>query len=126
MSARPKLGRGDAGVAEGLEQLSPHLGSVTAVTAGPHVVLRATGPSLPNVLAAVLLSVRDQMPEPPHVYFEWSESGPAQNALRFLFGGEGDVPPLTHEVPRRAEPEPEPEPDLDPDPDQRPRTHAGR
>ena len=75
------------------------------------------GTSVPNVLAAVLLSVRDQMSEPPHVYFEWSESGPAQNALRFLFGGEGDVPPLTHEVLRRAEP--------DPDPDQRPMTHAG-
>jgi hypothetical protein len=88
---------------------------VTAVTVGPHVVLRATGTSVPNVLAAVLLSVRDQMPEPPHVYFEWSETAPALNALRFLFAGEGDVPPLTHEVLRRAEP----------DPDRRPVTHAG-
>lgn len=88
---------------------------VTAVTVGTHQVLRATGTSVPNVLAAVLLSVRDAVPEPPHVYFEWSEGGPAQNALRFLFAGEGDVPPLTHEILRRAEP----------DPARRPQVHAG-
>jgi hypothetical protein len=88
---------------------------VTAVDVGPHKVLRATGPSVPNVLAAVLLTVRDRTPEPPHVYFEWSEKGPAQNALRFLFAGEGDVPPLTHEILRRAEP----------DPARRPIVHAG-
>ena len=46
---------------------------VTAVDIGAHQVLRAVGPSVPNVLAAVLLAVRDQTPEPPHVYFEWSE-----------------------------------------------------
>ena len=28
-----------------------------------------------------------------------------ENALRFLFAGEGDVPPLTHEILRRAEPD---------------------
>jgi hypothetical protein len=79
---------------------------VTAVNVGAHQVLRAVGPSVPNVLAAVLLAVRDQTQEPPHVYFEWSEKGPGQNALRFLFAGEGDVPPLTHEILRRAEPDP--------------------
>jgi hypothetical protein len=88
---------------------------VTAVQVGHHQVLRATGPSVPNVLAAVLLSIRDRTSEPPHVYFEWSEKGPAQNALRFLFAGEGDVPPLTHEILRRAEP----------DPVRRPVVHAG-
>lgn len=40
------------------------------------------------------------------MYFEWSEKPPGENALRFLFAGEGDVPPLTHEVLRRAEPDP--------------------
>lgn len=79
--------------------------TVTAACVAGHDVLRATGSSVPNVLAAVLLAVRDRMPEPPHVYFEWSEKGPGRNALRFLFAGEGDVPPLTHEVLRRAEPD---------------------
>ena len=54
-------------------------------------MLRATGPSVPNVLAAILLDVRDRMPMPPHAYFEWSEKGPGQNALRFLIAGEGDI-----------------------------------
>jgi hypothetical protein len=89
--------------------------SLTATTVGRHVVLRATGVSVPNVLAAVLLYVRDRMPEPPHAYFEWSERAPGQNALRFLLAGEGDIPPLTHEILRRAEP----------DPARRPQVHVG-
>ena len=58
--------------------------AVTATDVGGHHILRATGPSVPNVLAAILLDVRDRMPIPPHAYFEWSEKGPGQNALRFL------------------------------------------
>ncbi len=88
---------------------------VTGVRVGHHRVLRATGPSVPNVLAAVLLAVSEQDDMPAHVYFEWSEKGPGQNALRFLFAGEGDVPPLTHEILRRAVP----------DPDERPIVHVG-
>ena len=88
---------------------------VTAARVGHHRILRATGPSAPNVLAAVLLAVSEQDDMPPHVYFEWSEKGPGQNALRFLLAGEGDVPPLTHEILRRAEP----------DPDKRPCVHVG-
>ena len=76
---------------------------VVALTVGDHHVLRATGTSVPNVLAAVLLAVRDRFSEPPHVYFEWSENGPGENALAFLFAGEGDIPPLTREILRRAE-----------------------
>ena len=79
--------------------------SVRGVTVGRHAILRATGTSVPNALAAVLLAIRDQMPVPPHVYFEWSERAPGENALRFLVGGEGDIPPLTHEILRRAEPD---------------------
>ena len=78
---------------------------VTGVRVGHHRVLRATGPSVPNVLAAVLLAVSEQDGMPSHAYFEWSERGPGQNALRFLFAGEGDVPPLTHEILRRAVPD---------------------
>ena len=77
--------------------------TVTSEVIGAHYVLRATGPSVPNVLAAVLFDVRDRMGRPPHVYFEWSERAPGQNVLRFLLAGEGDIPPLTHEIIRRAE-----------------------
>jgi hypothetical protein len=89
-----------------------HVGSAVV---GGHYVLRATGPSVPNVLAAVLLDVRDRVSKPPHIYFEWSEKAPGQNVLRFLLAGEGDVPPLTHEIIRRAEP----------DADRRPQVHVG-
>ena len=79
---------------------------VTAARVGAHRVLRATGPSVPNVLAAVLLAVSDQDDMPSHIYFDWSEKAPGQNALRFLFAGEGDIAPLTHEILRRAVPDP--------------------
>lgn len=88
---------------------------VTAARVGHHRVLRATGPSVPNVLAAVLLAASEQDDMPSHIYFEWSERAPGQNALRFLFAGEGDVPPLTHEILRRAEP----------NSDRRPVVHVG-
>jgi hypothetical protein len=88
---------------------------VTAARVGHHRVLRATGPSVPNVLAAVLLAVSELDDMPSHIYFEWSEKGPGQNALRFLFAGEGDIPPLTHEILRRAEP----------DESKRPQVHVG-
>jgi hypothetical protein len=78
---------------------------VTSAVVGAHYVLRATGPSVPNVLAAILLDVRDRVSKPPHAYFEWSQKAPGQNVLRFLLAGEGDVPPLTHEILRRAEPD---------------------
>jgi hypothetical protein len=78
---------------------------VTSAMVGKHSVLRASGPSVPNVLAAVLLDVRDKMGKPPHAYFEWSQKAPGQNVLRFLIAGEGDVPPLVHEILRRAEPD---------------------
>ena len=89
-----------------------HVGSAVV---GAHYILRATGPSVPNVLAAVLLDVRDRVSKPPHIYFEWSEKAPGQNVLRFLLAGEGDIPPLTHEIIRRAEP----------DPTRRPQVHVG-
>ncbi len=91
---------------------------VTASRVGRHRILRASGTSVPNVLAAVLLAVRNDKStgtEPPHVYFEWSERAPAQNVLRFLLAGEGDIPPLTHEILRRSEA----------DPARRPQVHVG-
>ncbi len=78
---------------------------VTHQMVGQYNVLRAAGPSVPNVLAAVLLKIGQKMPAQPHAYFEWSEKGPAENVLRFLLSGEGDIPPLTHEILRKAVPD---------------------
>lgn len=88
---------------------------VTSVQVGKHRILRARGSSVPNAIAAFLLHVRDVDAEVPHVYFEWSERAPGQNALRFLLAGEGDIPPLTHEILRKAEP----------DEARRPQVHVG-
>ncbi len=79
---------------------------------GRHTVLRASGTAVPNVLAAVLLEVNKRTTEPPHCYFEWSEKSPVQNMLRFLVSGEGDTPPLVHEILRKAEREPRWRPQL--------------
>ncbi|KGN37795.1 amino acid transporter [Knoellia subterranea] len=89
--------------------------SVRAVRVGRHEILRASGTSVPNVLAAVFLDIRDRTGIPPHGYFEWSDRAPGANVLRFLLAGEGDVPPLTHEILRRAEP----------DEERRPKVHVG-
>jgi hypothetical protein len=81
---------------------------------GEYRILRARGSSVPNTIAALLLHLRGKG-APPQVYFQWSEDSPAASAMRFLIAGEGDVPPLTHEILRRAEP----------DRDRRPIVHAG-
>ncbi len=77
-------------------------------------ILRARGSSVPNTIAALLLHLRGKG-TPPQVYFQWSEDGPMAAAFRFLIAGEGDVPPLTHEILRRVEP----------DRDRRPIVHVG-
>ncbi|WP_413774464.1 amino acid transporter [Micropruina sonneratiae] len=82
---------------------------------GRHAVLRARGVAVPNTLAAIMLEVARQTAVPPHIYFAWSERGPAENAMLFLIGGGGDIPPLTHEILRVAEP----------DPARRPLVHVG-
>ena len=78
---------------------------VRGVQVGEFQILRARGSSIPNALAAFLLQVRDLTGTPPHVYFEWGEEGPLRNALRFVVAGEGDIPPLTQEILRQAEPD---------------------
>src|SRR5579884_3816561 len=70
-------------------------------------ILRAEGASVPNTLAAVLLHLRDLTGTIPHAYFSWTEGKPLVEVLRFLFFGEGDVAPVTHEIIRGAEPDPE-------------------
>jgi len=78
---------------------------VKGVQVGQYQILRIQAVSVPNALAAFLLYVRDLVATPPHVYFEWDTDPPVHNALRFLIAGEGDIPPLTHEVLRQAEPD---------------------
>ena len=69
---------------------------------GPHCVLRASSPAVPNSIAALLVEIQKMTGHNPHVYFGWTEGNPIAFLFRFLFLGEGDVPPVTHEVLRRA------------------------
>ncbi len=78
-------------------------------------VLTVESSTVPNALAALLLQIRDQTGHRPHIYFEWTEGHPAANFIRFMFGGVGEVAPVTREVVRRAEP----------DRSIRPHVHAG-
>jgi hypothetical protein len=69
---------------------------------GPHRVLRATSPAVPNAVAALLIHVRDLTGLIPDAYFGWAEGGPLSHALRYLALGEGDTAPVTREVLRKA------------------------
>ncbi|MBZ9712426.1 amino acid permease [Deinococcus multiflagellatus] len=87
---------------------------VTGLQVGPYAILKARGSSIPNTIAAVMLHLRGKG-APPQVYMRWTEESPLQLALDFVIGGRGDVPPLTREILRRAEP----------DRDRRPIVHVG-
>ncbi|MFJ5806459.1 amino acid transporter [Streptomyces sp. NBC_01426] len=78
-------------------------------------VLTLESSSIPNALAALLLHVRDETGQRPHIYFEWTEGNPMANFLRFFLFGQGEVAPVTREVIREAEP----------DRARRPHVHAG-
>ncbi|WP_288402232.1 amino acid transporter [uncultured Deinococcus sp.] len=87
---------------------------VTGLRIGRYGVLRARGSSVPNTIAAVMLHLRGKG-APPQVYMRWTEESPLHLLFDFLIGGRGDVPPLTREILRRAEP----------DRDRRPIVHVG-
>ncbi|WP_261368017.1 amino acid transporter [Acrocarpospora catenulata] len=71
-------------------------------------ILRTSSPAIPNTIAALLLYLRDQTGKTPHVYFHWAAEGnPIGALLRYLVFGGGDIPPLTREVLRQAEPDAE-------------------
>jgi hypothetical protein len=82
---------------------------------GRYRVLTFSSATVPNALATLLLTVRDQTDRLPHIYFEWTEGNPAANLLRFLIFGVGEVAPVTREIIRRAEP----------DRERRPHVHVG-
>jgi hypothetical protein len=75
---------------------------VSGERVGKYAVLRAKSPVVANSIAAFLIYLEQTTGHIPHVYFEWTEGNPIGNLFRFLFLGQGDVAPLTHEVLRRA------------------------
>jgi hypothetical protein len=80
--------------------------SVRGVEVGGHRVLRAEATAIPNGIAALLFHLRDATGKRPAVYFNWGEGNPVLHLVKYLLTGHGDVPPLTREVVRRAEPDP--------------------
>ncbi|MDF5755158.1 amino acid transporter [Spongiactinospora sp. TRM90649] len=79
-------------------------------------ILRMQSTTVANAIAALLLYLRDQTGKTPHVYFHWAAEGnPIGALLRYLIFGGGDIPPLTREVLRQAEP----------NADRRPIVHVG-
>ncbi|HWG19597.1 MAG TPA: hypothetical protein VG225_03640 [Terracidiphilus sp.] len=79
--------------------------SVQGRRIGKHCVLSARSPMVSNSIAAFLIHVGKMTRCVPHIYFKWKEGNPVANIFRFLFLGEGDTAPLTHEVLRKAIPE---------------------
>jgi len=79
---------------------------VTGERIGKHRVLRATSPVVANAFAALLIALEKETGQVPHAYFHWNEGNPIANFFEFLFLGEGDTAPITHEVLRRAISEP--------------------
>jgi hypothetical protein len=72
---------------------------------GNHCILRARSPMVSNSIAALLIHIERTTHRVPHIYFKWTEGNPVANIFRFLFLGEGDAAPLTHEVLRKAVPD---------------------
>ena len=79
---------------------------VQGVQRRPYRVLRCKSPAIPNAIAALLLHIRDQTGQIPHVYFGWTEGNPITYLMKFLAFGEGDTAPVTREVLRQSEPDP--------------------
>jgi hypothetical protein len=78
---------------------------ITGERIGKHAVLRGRSPVVANAIAATLIHLEQTTGRNPHGYFQWTEGNPVGNLFRFLFLGEGDAAPLTHEVIRRAIPD---------------------
>ncbi len=70
-----------------------------------HTVLYARSPTVANSIAAFLIYLEQTTGCIPRAYFKWRDGNPVANVFRFVFLGEGDTAPITHEVLRRAVPE---------------------
>lgn len=82
---------------------------------GKYRILKCQCPAVPNALAALLLFIRDQTNQIPHIYMGWTEGNPIVYILRYLFLGEGETAPIAREILREVEP----------DPLKRPKVHVG-
>jgi hypothetical protein len=69
---------------------------------GRHCIFFASSPVVANSIAAFLIELEKRTGKVPHAYFSWTEGNPVANIFRYIFLGEGDTAPLTHEVLRRA------------------------
>jgi len=72
---------------------------------GRHCILHVRSPMVANSIAALLIHIEKVTGRVPHIYFKWTEGNPVANIFRFLFLGEGDAAPITHEVLRKAVPD---------------------
>jgi len=79
---------------------------VRGAEVGGHRVLRAETTAVPNGITALLSHLLNLTGKRPSVYFNWGEGNPLLHLLRYMLSGHGDVPPLTREIIRRAEPDP--------------------
>jgi hypothetical protein len=64
-------------------------------------------PTFAGAVAAVLLHIRDQTGQLPHVYFTWSEDHPLSQLIQFFLLGVGEVTVRTASscgVPNRIRP----------------------
>ena len=75
--------------------------SIRGCREGSHRVLRARSAAVANSIAALLIHLKRTTGCIPHVYFHWTDVSPLVNVMRFIFLGEGDTAPLTHEILRR-------------------------
>jgi hypothetical protein len=69
---------------------------------GSNRILHARSAAIANSIAALLIYLKQATGCIPHVYFHWTDVNPVINVMRYVFLGEGDTAPLTHEVLRRA------------------------
>jgi hypothetical protein len=69
---------------------------------GSNQIFHARSAAVANSIAALLIYLKQGKECIPHVYFHWTDVNPVINGMRYVFLGEGDTAPLTHEVLRRA------------------------
>ena len=69
---------------------------------GSNRILHARSAAVANSIAALLIHLKQSTGCIPHAYFHWTDVNPVVNVMRYIFLGEGDTAPLTHEVLRRA------------------------